>query len=241
MSNKVHRLRMIAGPNGSGKSTLMDLLKTVVNTGFYINPDDIEASLLKKPILHFTDFGFKTTPEQFIDFVHEKSTIGSDSFKAKIARGVSIQYNVLVINPILINSYTASLLADFLRTQLLKNNLSFTFETVMSHSSKVDIIAKAASLNYKTYLYFVTTSQPSVNLERIKSRIKKGGHNVSKEKTIQRFYRSIQLLPEAIKKCDRAFVFDNSTSLSLIAEFKTGKNLSKNSAFKKFITKITGT
>ena len=241
MSNKVHRLRMIAGPNGSGKSTLMDLLKTVVNTGIYINPDDIEASLVKKPILHFIDFGFKTTPEQFIDFVYEKSTIGSDLFKSKIVKAVSIQNNVLVINPGLVNSYASSLLADFLRTQLLKNNISFTFETVMSHSSKVDIITKAASLNYKTYLYFVTTSQPSVNLERIKSRIKKGGHNVSKEKTIQRFYRSIQLLPEAIQKCERAFIFDNSISLSLIAEFKNGKNLSKNSAFKKFITKITGT
>ena len=231
---------MIAGPNGSGKSTLMELLKTVVNTGLYINPDDIEASLLKKPILHFADFGFKTTSAEFTGFVSKKTTIGSDSFKKKILKGVSIQNNVLVISPGLIKSYTASLVADFLRTQLLKNSISFTFETVMSHRSKVDIIAKASSLNYKTYLYFVTTSKPSVNLERIKSRIKKGGHNVSKKKTIQRFYRSIGLLPEAIKKCDRAFVFDNSTTLSLIAEFKNGKNLSKKTTFKKFITKITG-
>ncbi len=240
MNNKVHRLRMIAGPNGSGKSTLMELLKTVVNTGLYVNPDDIEASLLKKPILHFADFGFNTTAGEFTGFVSKKSTIGSDSFKKKILKGISIQNNVLVISSGLINSYAASLVADFLRTQLLKNSTSFTFETVMSHPSKVDIITKAASLNYKTYLYFVTTSKPSVNLERIKSRIKKGGHNVSKEKTIQRFYRSIGLLPEAIKKCDRAFVFDNSNSLSLIAEFKNGKNMSKSPAFKKFITKITG-
>lgn len=118
--------------------------------------------------------------------------------------------------------------------------MSFTFETVMSHPSKTAILAKAASLGYKTYLYFVTTSKPDVNLERIKSRIKKGGHNVSKQKTIERFYRSIGLLPEAIKKCDRAFVFDNSTSLTLIAEFKNGKNLNNNTVFKKFISKITG-
>jgi predicted ABC-type ATPase len=231
---------MIAGPNGSGKSTLMELLKTVVNTGFYINPDDIEASLLKKPILHFEDFDLKTTQKQFIDFVNQKSTIGSDIFKKEISKNVLIQNNVLVINNLPINSYTASLLTDFLRTQLLKINASFTFETVMSHPSKIDFIDKAVSLNYRTYLYFITTSQPSVNIERIKSRIKKGGHNVSKQKIIQRFYRSIQLLPKAIKKCDRAFIFDNSTSLSLIAEFKKGKNVSKNSDFKKFITKITG-
>ena len=240
MSKKVHRLRMIAGPNGSGKSTLMELLKTVVNTGFYINPDDIEASLLKKPILHFIDFGLETTQKQFVEFVNHKSSIGSGVFKKKIIQNVLIQNNVLVINNIQVNSYIASLLADFLRTQLLKANASFTFETVMSHPSKVDIIDKAVSLNYKTYLYFVTTSEPSVNLERIKSRIKKGGHNVSKDKIIQRFYRSIKLLPKAIKKCDRAFIFDNSTSLTLIAEFKNGKNVSKSSSFKKFITKITG-
>ena len=240
MSKKVHRLRMIAGPNGSGKSTLMELLKTVVNTGFYINSDDIEASLLKKPILHFTDFGIKTTQKQFIYFVNQNTTIGSEAFKKEISKNILIQNNVLVINNIHVNSYTASLLADFLRTQLLKINASFTFETVMSHPSKVDIFDKAVSLNYKTYLYFVTTSEPSVNLERIKSRIKKGGHDVSPKKTIQRFYRSIQLLPEAIKKCNRAFIFDNSTSLSLIAEFKNGKNLSKSSVFKNFITKITG-
>lgn len=240
MSKKVHRLRMIAGPNGSGKSTLMELLKTVVNPGFYINADDIEASLLKKPILHFIDFGLQTNQKQFIEFVNEKSTIGSGIFKKEIIKNVLIQNNVLVINNIPVNSYTASLLADFLRTQLLKVNASFTFETVMSHPSKVDILDKAAALSYKTYLYFVTTSEPSVNIERIKSRIKKGGHNVSKDKIIQRFYRSIKLLPKAIKKCDRAFIFDNSTSLTLIAEFKKGKNVNKGYDLKNFITKITG-
>jgi ABC-type lipoprotein export system ATPase subunit len=79
----VYRLRMIAGPNGSGKSTLMELLKTSVNTGVYINPDEIEASLFKKPVLHLSDFGFETTQKNFVDFVIQKSTIGSAAFKKK--------------------------------------------------------------------------------------------------------------------------------------------------------------
>jgi predicted ABC-type ATPase len=108
----------------------------------------------------------------------------------------------------------------------------------MSHPSKLKIIDKATSLKYKTYLYFITTQRPSINIERIKSRIKKGGHNVNRKKIIERFYRSIQLLPEAIKKCDRAFVFDNTTSLTLIAEFKNGKNVNNNLALKEFMAKI---
>ncbi len=229
---------MIAGPNGSGKSTLMEMLKGAVNTGIYINPDEIEAALVKKPVLHLIDFGFKATQKQFISFIKQETTIGSVAFKKKIISGALIQKNILFINPLLVNSYTASLLADFFRMQLLKNKSSFTFETVMSHPSKLSIIDKAVALKYKTYLYFITTKEPSINIERIKSRTQKGGHNVDYKKTIDRFYRSIKLLPEAIKRCHRAFVFDNTASLTLVAEFKNGKNVNNSRALKKFLSKI---
>lgn len=175
MSNNIPRVRIIAGPNGSGKSTFMELLKTEVKTGFYINPDEIEADLKKIPVLHFADYGFKTSQKKFISFVKRDSSIGTAAFKKKITTTVSVQKNILVLNKALISSYTASLLADFLRTNLFANNQSFTFETVMSHPSKLDIIDTASSLKYKTYLYFIFTKNPVINLERIKSRTQKGG------------------------------------------------------------------
>lgn len=239
MSNSALRVRMIAGPNGSGKSTLMELLKTEVKTGFYINPDEIESSLKKIPVLHFADYGFKTTQRQFIDFVKRDNSIGTATFKKKIIAAVSVQKNILFLNKPLINSYTASLLADFLRTNLFANNRNFTFETVMSHPSKLLIIDTAASLKYKIYLYFIFTKNPVINLERIKSRTQKGGHNVNSKKTIDRFYRSLALLPDAIKKCDRAFIFDNTVSLELIAEFKNGKQVNKNGNYYEIINAIT--
>ena len=52
---------MIAGPNGSGKSTLIELLRKSVDLGVYVNADDIEANLLKKPFFHFEDYAIKTT------------------------------------------------------------------------------------------------------------------------------------------------------------------------------------
>ena len=240
MSKNVPRVRMIAGPNGSGKSTLMELLKTEVKTGFYINPDEIEASLNKIPVLHFADFGFNTTQKKFISFVERDKSIGTAAFKKKITTSVSVQKNILVLNKALINSYTASLLADFLRLNMFANNQSFTFETVMSHPSKLEIIDTATSLKYKTYLYFIFTKNPVINIERIKTRTQKGGHNVNSKKTFDRFYRSLALLPDAIKKCNRAFIFDNTVSLKLIAEFKDGKEVNKNSDYKKLINAITG-
>jgi predicted ABC-type ATPase len=109
----------------------------------------------------------------------------------------------------------------------------------MSHPSKLAIIDTAVSLKYKTYLYFIFTKNPVINLERIKSRIQKGGHDVNSKKTIDRFYRSLALLPDAIKKCDRAFIFDNTVSLELIAEFKNGKQVNKNDNYNEIINAIT--
>lgn len=229
---------MIAGPNGSGKSTLIELLKNIVDIGVYINADDIEASLNKKPVIHLSDYNINATTKDFSIFVNKKETIGTASFKKKLLTGYSIEANVLVLKPVLINSYVASLIADFIRHKLLEKKENFTFETVMSHSSKLSIIDIANKEKYRTYLYFVTTIDPKLNIERIKNRVKKGGHNVSPEKAIERFYRSISHLPEAIKRSYRAFVFDNTTSLKLIGEFHKGKIVSDAVAFESFIKRI---
>ncbi len=52
-----------------------------------------------------------------------------------------------------VNSYLAATVADFLRHQLLAARLSFTFESVMSHRSKLEFLQLAAATGYRTYLY----------------------------------------------------------------------------------------
>ena len=52
-----------------------------------------------------------------------------------------------------INSYFASVAADFLRNKLLTTRHTFTFETVMSHPGKVELLQKAQEAGYRTYLY----------------------------------------------------------------------------------------
>ena len=93
----------------------------------------------------------------------------------------------------------------------------------MSHKSKVHFLKLAKRNNYRTYLYFVATNDPIINFERIKTRVIKGGHNVSEQKVTERYKRSIHLLSEGLQQAYRCFVFDNTTSLNLISEYKEGK------------------
>jgi len=222
---------MIAGPNGSGKSTLIETLQPMIPLGVYINADEIESSLKRKPLLHFEDFSLNTSQKEFHSFINKKTTIGTLSFKEELISKSSIASNILVVDAILIDSYLASLIADFIRVQLLKQDKSFSFETVMSHSSKVQFVSAANKKSYQTYLYFVATNSPLINYGRIESRVIKGGHYVSEQKTTERYNRSLGLLNAAIKKSYRSFIFDNSVSLTLMAEYKEGVLIKQHAPF----------
>lgn len=80
----------------------------------------------------------------------------------------------------------------------------------MSHRSKVDLFRWARSIGYRTYLYYIATETPQINLDRVALRVANGGHDVPPEKVLHRYYRSLELLPEAIYRSDRAYLFDNS-------------------------------
>ena len=109
-----------------------------------------------------------------------------------------------------VNSYLASVAGDFLRQKLLAQKLSFTFETVMSHPSKVDILIQAQAAAFRTYLYFVATDDPAINISRVRNRVALKGHDVPEDKIVTRYHRSLDLLVDAIRHTNRAYIFDNS-------------------------------
>ena len=87
---------------------------------------------------------------------------------------------------------------------------SFSFETVMSAEDKVELLRDARSCGYRTYLYFVATENPTINIHRVRTQVVAGGHNVPEVKIISRYYRSSELLKWAIPYTNRAFLFDAS-------------------------------
>ena len=132
----------------------------------------------------------------------------------------------LSLGQVPINSYFSSIAADFLRQKLLQQRISFTFETVMSSPDKVRLLEKGQKLGYRTYLYYVATGDPVINISRVKNRVRMGGHDVPEEKIVSRYSRSLDLLMEAVRHTNRAYIFDNSNhEHTWLAEITDGKSL----------------
>ena len=81
---------------------------------------------------------------------------------------------------------------------------------------------------YRTYLYFIATDDPAINAARVKSRVHLGGHDVPEDKIVSRYTRSLDLLLDAARHTNRAYVFDNSRDGSehlWVAEITEGSDL----------------
>lgn len=104
------------------------------------------------------------------------------------------------------------------RESLLTEGMTFGFETVGSHPSKVEFIQNARDLGYKVTLLFVATEDPAINIRRIAERHAKGGHTVPDQKVIERYYRTLDLLKDYFRVADDAFVWDNSIDSDGIGE-----------------------
>ena len=218
---------MFAGPNGSGKSTLKLLIEEKISNarlfGTYVNPDEIEAKVRSTGRLNFGDYGLSPLKEEVLDFFIRSPFLEQVQLST-CAQQLDYCNGQLMFDQVTMNSYFASVASDFIRKQLLEREESLTFETVMSSSDKVDFFCKAKRSGYRTYLYYIATDDPLINISRIEQRSAMGGHSVPREKTIARYERSLSLLMSAVRCSDRAYIFDNSQhmSMSWIAEISDG-------------------
>ena len=211
---KQPKLRIFAGPNGSGKTTLFDSIKSeYFSTKLFVNADFLEEAFKKYGFINLSDFNIIVTHQAFDEFCAESGLFKKAEFDT-ISWGLAIKENVIVkqdqVNEAIFNSYHFAIVADFIRQELIRSKISFSFETVFSHPSKLDLIDFAHLNNYKVYLYFIGTETPIMNLERVKDRVKKGGHPVEEEKIQSRYFLTMQLLTEMIKKADETYLWDNS-------------------------------
>jgi predicted ABC-type ATPase len=114
-------------------------------------------------------------------------------------------------------SYTARVaeaqrLADQRRDACIVARRNFSFETVMSHPSKIDILERANGAGFFVQLFFVGIDDPRTNVDRVALRVAQGGHDVPEDRIIARWHRTMGLLARAVGTADRSFIFDNSES-----------------------------
>lgn len=211
---KQPKLRIFAGPNGSGKTTLFDSIKSIYfSTKLFVNADYLEEAYKKNNFINLSEFDISCNEDEFCRFylangLYKKADFSSNTWNLVIIENVIVKGNQEVNTSF--NSYHFAIIADFIRHQLIIGKKSFSFETVFSHPSKLELIELAKSNNYKVYLYFIGTETPIMNLERVKDRIKKGGHSVEGEKVEKRYFLTMGLLMDMIKKVDETYLWDNS-------------------------------
>lgn len=117
-------------------------------------------------------------------------------------------------------AYQAAIIAEEQRFTAISQKESFAFETVMSHPSKLKLLEQAKESGYQVELVFVATSDPEVNVDRVKQRFSEGGHDVPEDKVRSRYHRSINLLPAATEIADLTYIFDNTQSAQIEARIE---------------------
>jgi len=227
-SNPHLRLRVFAGPNGSGKSTVIKFVSNykvngkLIDFGVYVNADDI-AKRLRDQTFTFDDYNITTSNKEFTAIVLASGLIGCEFDESRFKRSFILRSGTIKLKDKTADERLAQIIADFLRKKLLAEERKFSFETVFSHPSKLEIMRNAVENGYKVYLYFVSTESPEINKYRVLERTRKGGHDVPSHKIESRYYRSLELLFEASKLAYQAFFFDNSedgTQSKMFAHFK---------------------
>jgi predicted ABC-type ATPase len=103
--------------------------------------------------------------------------------------------------------------------ELLSQNVDFAIETTLTTKSYLNTIAKAKRLGYQITLLFFWLNDVELAIERVKTRVSEGGHDIPEDVIRRRYTKGIENLQRFIKSVDFWFVLNNSEEeLHFIAE-----------------------
>jgi predicted ABC-type ATPase len=106
--------------------------------------------------------------------------------------------------------------AEKLREWCLKEKRDFTFETVLSTERNLELLERAGKAGYYIECVYILTSDPALNVFRVKSRVRNGGHDVPENKIRSRYYKSLANVPRLISLCDECYIIDNTVEPEVI-------------------------
>lgn len=109
-----------------------------------------------------------------------------------------------------IDNLSAAQKVDELREKSIHMGQSFSFETVLSTPSKLELIRKAKENGFFVRGYFILTCSPELNIARIRSRVQSGQHDVPANKVRSRYAKPLANIPEFLSLCDVCHIYDNT-------------------------------
>lgn len=98
---------------------------------------------------------------------------------------------------------------EFVEQRLADRVGRFALETTLSSQQSLNIIALAKKLDWEVQLIYLGVGSVDIQLERIRGRVAKGGHDIPEATVRRRYDRSLERLREAATMVDAVTVFDN--------------------------------
>ena len=121
-----------------------------------------------------------------------KSTLAHQLLPVKKLEFLNADEIALELNPKAIDKVKITAGKEYFRRLkiLFDSEKSFIIETTLSGQTLEKTMQKAKKLNYEIILIYVFIDNPQICIERIKVRVKKGGHNIPDQDVIRRYKRS---------------------------------------------------
>jgi predicted ABC-type ATPase len=93
----------------------------------------------------------------------------------------------------------------------IRDNLDFAIETTLGGSTIPRLLADAAARGIRIHVWYVGLSNPEQHIRRVRSRVRKGGHDIPEQAIRRRFEHSRLNLVSLLPALTALKMYDNST------------------------------
>lgn len=109
---------------------------------------------------------------------------------------------------------------------LISKKENFAIESTLAGHTLVRVLKSARAQGYYIKMYYIYTNNVDINLERIKNRVRQGGHAVPVMDVRRRYKRSIQnFFDTYFSVCDMVGVYDGSSEIPAFVAIKKNGTL----------------
>jgi predicted ABC-type ATPase len=112
-------------------------------------------------------------------------------------------------NPILGGKKSLKLVQD-----CLNEKKDFAIESTLAGNTILKNIKKAKELGYNITLFYIGIESEEESLERIKNRVRKGGHNIPEEDVKRRYEKRLEDFMKVFPYCDDIDFYDNTNGFA---------------------------
>lgn len=92
----------------------------------------------------------------------------------------------------------------------IAERLDFAFETTLGGNTVTRLLAEAAAQGIEVHMWYAGLSSPELHLRRVRSRVRRGGHDIPEEAIRSRYERSRLNLVALLPRLAALRIYDNS-------------------------------